>query len=65
MKVLMFFHGGSGNRGCEAIVVTAIKVIKQKYPNAYIALASTNPNTDQHILGLDEIKTTSQHLRIW
>lgn len=55
MKVLMFFHGGSGNRGCEAIVVTAIKIIKEKYPDAFIALASSQPNTDKHIKGLNEI----------
>lgn len=55
MKILLFFHGGSRNRGCEAIVRTAVKVIKNKYNNAYIALASTRPETDKEIDGLDEI----------
>lgn len=54
MKVLMFFHGGSGNRGCEAIVRSAIKVIKTKYPQATIALASTNPDSDKGI-DVDEL----------
>lgn len=54
MKILMFFHGGSENRGCEAIVRSAIKVIKAQYPQAYIALASTKPDTDKE-LALDEL----------
>ncbi len=64
MKVLMFFHGGSGNRGCEAIVVTAIKIIREKYPDANIALASSQPKSDAHILGLDEIIFHNQNRQI-
>lgn len=64
MKVLMYFHGGSGNRGCEAIVVSAIKVIKQKYPKAYVALASGKPDTDNHINDLDEIIFHNQNRKI-
>lgn len=55
MRILMFFHGGSGNRGCEAIVQTAVKVIRARYADAYIALASTKPDSDRHINGLDEL----------
>ncbi|MGB3452714.1 MAG: polysaccharide pyruvyl transferase family protein [Moheibacter sp.] len=55
MKILLFFHGGSGNKGCEAIVRTAVKVIKKEYPDIFIALASTMPETDRHIPGLDRI----------
>jgi colanic acid/amylovoran biosynthesis protein len=55
MKILLFFHGGSGNRGCEAIVQTAVKIIRDKYPQAYIALASYKPDMDKHIEGLDKI----------
>ena len=54
-KILLFYHGGSENRGCEAIVRTAVTVIKKKYPDSYIALASRKPETDQHIPGLDKI----------
>lgn len=64
MKVLLFFHGGSGNRGCEAIVVTAVKVIRQKYPDAYVALASANPESDHCINGLDEIIFHNQNRSI-
>jgi len=64
MKILMFFHGGSGNRGCEAIVQTAVKVIRNKYPHAYIALASTKPESDEHITGVDEIVFHNQERRM-
>lgn len=57
----MFFHGGSGNRGCEAIVQTAVGVIRNKYPDAYIALASSQPDSDKHIPGLDEVIFHNQH----
>lgn len=46
MKILLFYHGGSLNRGCEAIVRSAIGVIKKEYPNAVIGLASMAPETD-------------------
>lgn len=61
MRILMFFHGGSGNRGCEAIVQTAVGVIRNKYPDAYIALASSQPDSDKHIPGLDEVIFHNQH----
>lgn len=54
-RILLFYHGGSENRGCEAIVRTAVKVIKEKYPDSYVALASRKPETDQHIPGLDRL----------
>lgn len=55
MKILLYFHGGSDNHGCEAIVQTATDVIRNTYPDAYIALASTKPESDKKITGLDEV----------
>lgn len=55
MRVLLFFHGGSENRGCEAIVRTAIKQIRHQYPSAEISLASRKPETDQMIDGLNQV----------
>lgn len=52
---LLFFHGGSKNRGCEAIVRTAVTVIRTRYPEAVIALASTDPDSDRGIDGIDEV----------
>ncbi|UMB60336.1 polysaccharide pyruvyl transferase family protein [Lutibacter sp. A80] len=55
MKILMFFHSGSTNRGCEAIVRTAAVLIKEKYPKAIIHLASGNPESDKIIPFLDAV----------
>lgn len=64
MRILMFFHGGSGNRGCEAIVQTAVEIIRHKYPDAYIALASSQPESDRHIGRLDEVIFHNQNRSI-
>ena len=42
----MFFHNGSLNRGCEAIVRSGVALIKSKNPNAVVNLASFNPDSD-------------------
>lgn len=55
MRVLLFFHGGSQNRGCEAIVRTAVGLLRKETQISKIGLASMQPNSDQHILGIDEI----------
>ena len=51
----MYYHGGSRNRGCEAIVRSGIPIIKNKFPNAIINLASFNPETDKVIPMIDTI----------
>lgn len=61
MRVLLFFHGGSQNRGCEAIVRTAVKVIRNKYPQANIALASMQPETDKAIEGINSLILHNQN----
>ena len=55
MRVLLFFHGGSQNRGCEAIVRTASNLLKTDPKVKKIGLVSTQPHTDQIIPGLDKI----------
>ncbi len=55
MKILMFYHGGSNNRGCEAIVRSGAALIKNQIPNATIDLASWKPETDAHIPLVDTI----------
>lgn len=49
MKILMFFHNGSLNRGCEAIVRSSVALIKSQNPNAEVNLASFNPSSDKVI----------------
>lgn len=46
MKILLFYHSGSYNRGCEAIIRTAVSEIKKVFPKAVIDLASYHPETD-------------------
>ncbi len=51
----MYFHGGSRNRGCEAIVRSGIPIIKSRFPNAIINLVSFDPETDKVIPMIDTI----------
>ena len=55
MKILMFFHGGSGNRGCEAIVRSGVAMLKKENPGCMVDLASWKPETDKIIPLLDNI----------
>jgi colanic acid/amylovoran biosynthesis protein len=55
MNILMFAHGGSLNRGCEAIVRSSARLIKETMSEAKIYLASGKPETDQIIDQLDVI----------
>ncbi|MHA7139547.1 polysaccharide pyruvyl transferase family protein [Rossellomorea arthrocnemi] len=55
MKVLMFFHGGSQNRGCEAIVRSSTKLIKENIKDSKVYLVSGKPETDEIISELDGI----------
>ena len=52
---MMFAHGGSLNRGCEAIVRSSTSIIKEKVKDAKIFLASGKPETDRIITKLDGI----------
>jgi len=51
----MFFHNGSLNRGCEAIVRSGVALIKNEQPNTIIDIASKNPKSDTIIPLLDNI----------
>jgi polysaccharide pyruvyl transferase WcaK-like protein len=51
----MFYHGGSNNRGCEAIVRSGVALIKKQIQNATVDLASRKPETDAHIPLVDTI----------
>ncbi|WP_195515197.1 polysaccharide pyruvyl transferase family protein [Paraclostridium bifermentans] len=55
MKIMMFAHAGSLNRGCEAIVRSSSEIIKDKISNAEIILASNKPDTDKIIKSVDSI----------
>lgn len=55
MKIMMFAHDGSLNRGCEAIVRSSTHIIKEKIQGAKVYLASGKPDTDKVITKLDGI----------
>ncbi|MGM7721170.1 polysaccharide pyruvyl transferase family protein [Metabacillus sp. Hm71] len=59
MNILMFAHGGSLNKGCEAIVRSSTNIIKEKINGAKVYLASGKPETDQIITKLDGIYDSS------
>jgi colanic acid/amylovoran biosynthesis protein len=61
MKLLMFFHGGSLNRGCEAIVRSGVALIKKENPATIVELASWNPDSDTIIPLLDAIHLDKYH----
>jgi colanic acid/amylovoran biosynthesis protein len=51
----MFFHGGSLNRGCEAIVRSGAALLRSRFPDATIDLASADPTTDTMIPHINTI----------
>jgi colanic acid/amylovoran biosynthesis protein len=53
-KIVFHSHGGSGNRGCEAIVRGSQKIIKKFCGNSKIYLCSLNKEEDT-IVNLDQI----------
>lgn len=55
MNIMMFAHGGSLNRGCEAIVRSTAKMVKDRWQGTKIYLASEQPESDQSIATLDGI----------
>ncbi|MHA6485270.1 polysaccharide pyruvyl transferase family protein [Paenibacillus sp. strain BS8-2] len=55
MKILMFAHSGSQNRGCEAIVRSTTNLIKNHIGESKVFLASSKPETDRGIDGLEEV----------
>ncbi|MGO4184035.1 polysaccharide pyruvyl transferase family protein [Paenibacillus sp. TAF43_2] len=55
MKIMMFAHESSLNRGCEAIVRSSTAILKEKIGGAKVYLASSQPETDKVISKLDGI----------
>lgn len=47
MKILLYGHGGCYNHGAEAIVKMTIKHIRNKFPEAEIAISSHFPEQDR------------------
>ncbi|MBS2969651.1 polysaccharide pyruvyl transferase family protein [Metabacillus sp. KIGAM252] len=60
MKIMMFAHDGSLNRGCEAIVRSSASIIKEKAKKTEIYLSSGKPETDSIIPAIDKIYDGSE-----
>jgi len=60
VKIMMFAHGGSLNRGCEAIVRSSSKLFKDNIQGSTVLLASEQPITDQGINTVDAIYDASR-----
>jgi len=52
VKIFMFNHAGSLNRGCEAIVKGTVNVIENAYPGNEYILSSFSPNEDKELKGI-------------
>ncbi len=50
-RILLTGHGGSANRGCQAILVATIRLIRQHVPGCELALISWDPEADQKAAG--------------
>lgn len=59
MKIMMYGHDGSLNRGCEAIVRSSSEMIKERFKDSKIILASGKPKTDEMLNKLDDIFNSS------
>lgn len=59
MKILMFAHNGTLNRGCEAIVRSSSHILKDRLEKSYITLASGRPETDKIIPKIDRVVDAS------
>jgi colanic acid/amylovoran biosynthesis protein len=55
MNIMMYFHAGSYNRGCEAIVRSSTKIIKERLNGSKVFLSSGRPDSDRIITNLDGI----------
>lgn len=55
MKIMMFAHDGSLNRGCEAIVRSSTNIIKEEINGTKVYLLSGRPETDKVITKLDGV----------
>lgn len=55
MKLMMFLHSGSLNRGCEAIVRSGAQIIKDTIDDIEINLLSFRPSTDNNIPNINKV----------
>lgn len=52
---MLYNHGGSANRGCEAIVCATSALLKGRFPGAQVVLCSHAPEQDAQLASVDEV----------
>ena len=57
MKIMMYLHSGSLNRGCEALVRSATLIVKEKstIKDSKLFLSSFLPESDKHLKNIESI----------
>jgi colanic acid/amylovoran biosynthesis protein len=57
MKIMMYLHSGSLNRGCEALVRSATLIVKEKsgIPDTQLYLSSFLEESDRHLSDIEAI----------
>lgn len=55
MRFVLFAHGGSGNHGCEALVRSTCKIIKNRYPMSEIVVATCSIKEDK-LYGIEGVE---------
>jgi colanic acid/amylovoran biosynthesis protein len=57
MKIMMYLHSGSLNRGCEALVRSATLLVKEKsgIPETRLYLSSFLPQSDTHLSQIEAV----------
>jgi len=53
---LLIGHDGSHNRGCEALVRTAVSVLRDEFPESFVTLASMYPEHDVPLLDIERLE---------
>jgi len=59
---LLYGHGGSGNRGCEAIVRSTAALLAQACPAGRVELCSERPDSDAALLSADISRIRPHHM---
>ncbi|MCL2811507.1 MAG: polysaccharide pyruvyl transferase family protein [Clostridia bacterium] len=59
---LLYGHGGSGNRGCEAIVRSTAALLAQACPGGRVTLCSERPDSDVALLGAGVSRIQPHHM---
>lgn len=49
MNILLYYHGGADNRGCEAIVRSTVSILNQNGYNNLVQVFSAHPEEDKQV----------------